>query len=1141
MTQPVYPPILVQADGPGLSFGINHVDKKNFIFLDMKGKRWPRFRLTSFIVVFVSFIALILFIRSLLILPRLQQLDKVHNMTSRLKAITRSETAVHSPEPPPAWLLNKPASPSAVKGAFVNPGDQRPVRLGYYVNWDKNSYLSLINHADKLTHLCPEWFTLAGTPPMLDSEPDEEVCRIAEAHGIALLPLMSNLKIDQWQPEAVEALILSDEEIQDRFFAKLCDRLTKIGAKGLVVDFEQVDPTYQQELTLFFSRMHENLMHKDLELWLCIPVGNDIKIFDLDKLPAVVDRFVAMLYDETGEEDPPGPLASHNWFKEWLDVLADKIPPGQLVIGIGSYGYDWQAGETPQTLSFPDSMARANSAGETRIENMAPYDGPHFDYVVDGLNHSVWFLDAISFRNQKFEAEKKGVRGVALWRMGTEDPQVWDTFNCVNFCEPGSFEEMKATKAISNIGKGDFLTAVNETAEGLRNISQDETGLWSSIYVRYPKYPLLYHQGESRGDQVAITFDDGPNPEWTPKVLDILRQKGVKAGFFITGSNAESHPDLVRRISAEGHEIGNHTYSHPDLGRISQARLQLEFNATQRLIEGITGRSTVLFRPPYNADRLPQSIEEFMTLVDAQGLGYMPVSASIDAEDWKEPGTKAILDLVKDSRREGNIVLLHDAGGDRSQTVEALPAVIDYLRMRGDEIVPLNTLISVPVDSLMPPIPKDDPYQSRLVAQTGLKILHILEELAWAFMIASTAIVFFRTLIVLVFAVRHKLWKETITDTYSITEPVSVIIAAFNESKLIRATLLSVLDTAYRGKLEVVVVDDGSTDNTARIVEDIAAADPRVRLVRQENKGKASALNAGLEATENEYIITLDADTHFNRDTIGRLVAFFADNDVGAVSGHARVGNLGTWIGRFQSLEYTCGFNLDRRAYDVLNCITVVPGAVSALRRSAVLKSGGIPTETLAEDTDMTLNMHRHGYKIRYSDGAIGLTEAPETVKALIRQRTRWAFGTLQCLFKHIDMLFDPAYSALAFFSLPTVWFCHVFLVALVPVVDALLIASLVTGAGGAIAEYALMFILLDLVLALVACMMEGERLRTAWAIIPMRLIYRPLLSYAVWRSLFRALRGVWVGWGRQERRGTVPFYSVEHISQDVDKGVTKG
>jgi cellulose synthase/poly-beta-1,6-N-acetylglucosamine synthase-like glycosyltransferase/peptidoglycan/xylan/chitin deacetylase (PgdA/CDA1 family)/spore germination protein YaaH len=1113
------------------------VDKQSFVFLDMKGKRWPRFRLAVFIFSCISFVALILFIRSLLVLPRLQQLDKVHEMTTSLKAITRSETVIHHPEPPPDWLLSKPGADNAGKGAFVRPDDQRPVRLGFYVNWDKNSYFSLVRHANRLTHLCPEWFTLTGTPPMIETEPDEEVCQIAEAHSIALMPLLINLKGDQWHPEAVEALILADEEGQDRFFAKLARRLKAVGAKGVVVDFEQVDPTYRKELTIFFTRMHERLKQEGLEFWLCIPVGNDIKIFDLDALPAVVDRFVAMLYDETGEDDPPGPQASHAWFKEWLDVLVDNVPPKQWVIGIGSYGYDWQDGETPDTLSFTDTMARANSAGETAVEDMPPYDGPHFDYTSNGSDHSVWFLDAITFRNQKVEAEQKGVGGIALWRLGTEDPQVWDTFDCVNSCEPHSFEEIKTFKTISNIGKGDFLTAVNETADGLRLIRQETDGLWSSRYVRYPKYPLLYHQGESRGNQVAISFDDGPDPEWTPKILDILRQQDVKAAFFVTGSNAESHQDLVRQIAVEGHEIGNHTYSHPDLGKISQTRLQLEFNATQRLIEAMTGRSTILFRPPYNADRQPQSIEEFMTLVEAQAQGYMTVSESIDAEDWKEPGAKAILGLVKERRSEGNIVLLHDAGGDRSQTVEALPAVIDYLRMRGDEIVPLAALLGVSRDSLMPPIPKDDPQQSRMVAQTGLQVLHIIEELVWAFMIVSTALVFLRTLIVLVLSVWHKRLEKTV-DTASTTEPVSVIIAAFNESKLIRSTLLSVLNTSYCGEIEVVVVDDGSTDDTAQIVKDIAASDPHVRLVRQANKGKAWALNAGLAATSHEYIVTLDADTQFNRDTIGKLVAFFADKEVGAVSGHAKVGNLGSWIGRFQSLEYTCGFNLDRRAYDILNCVTVVPGAVSAFRRSAVIKSGGIPTDTLAEDTDITLNMHRHGYKIRYSSEAIGLTEAPETVRALTRQRTRWAFGTLQCLFKHIDLLFDPAYKALAFFSLPSVWFCHIFLVALIPVVDALLIVSLVTGAGRAIAEYALIFILLDLVLAVAACMMEGERLRTAWVIIPMRLIYRPLLSFAVWRSLFRALRGVWVGWGRQDRKGTVPVYSIDEILDSVNKGV---
>jgi cellulose synthase/poly-beta-1,6-N-acetylglucosamine synthase-like glycosyltransferase len=332
-----------------------------------------------------------------------------------------------------------------------------------------------------------------------------------------------------------------------------------------------------------------------------------------------------------------------------------------------------------------------------------------------------------------------------------------------------------------------------------------------------------------------------------------------------------------------------------------------------------------------------------------------------------------------------------------------------------------------------------------------------------------------------------------------------------------------VLATAYGGDIEVIVVDDGSTDQTAAVVEGAASRDGRIRLIRQQNAGKAAALNAALDAAASDFVVMLDADTQFTPRTIGALIEpLAADAVVGAVSGHARVGNDSRWITRFQSLEYTCGFNLDRRAYDERDCVTVVPGAVSAFRKSAIALAGGLSVETIAEDTDLTLMLHRLGFKVCYAPEAVAYTEAPDTVAGLVRQRSRWAFGTLQCLFKHSDLLFNSKFRWLAFFSLPSIWFFHFFLVALIPVVDTLLVTSLFTGAGLAIVDYALVFLLMDVVIALAACVMEGEKLRLAWLIVPMRFLYRPILSWAVWKAILRALRGRLVAWGRQERRGSV-------------------
>ena len=476
---------------------------------------------------------------------------------------------------------------------------------------------------------------------------------------------------------------------------------------------------------------------------------------------------------------------------------------------------------------------------------------------------------------------------------------------------------------------------------------------------------------------------------------------------------------------------------------------------------------------------------------------------------------------IKDLRHQGSIVLLHDGGGNRSETVEALPKIIDWLQTRGDRIVSLGELMHIPRDDLMPPVQRNIDPVTRIVTTTGFIIWHAVEQFVWAFMIVATGLIVLRTFIVAALAAyhHHKMQRVKMPPYHP---PLTVIIAAYNEAKVIRATLRSVVDTDYPGKIEVLVVNDGSSDDTSGEVQKAAFIDNRIRLIEQPNHGKSVALRNGLEAAQHSILVFLDADTHFERGTLAALVQPLSDLNVGAVSGHAKVGNLRTFIARCQSLEYICGFNLDRRAYSEWDCITVAPGAISALRKSAIEDAGGFSMDTLAEDTDLTLCLHKKGYRVDYAPEAVAWTEAPESLRTLAKQRFRWAFGTLQCLFKHKDLVFNPHYKALGWFSLPSVWFFQIVLVAVAPVVDLLLILSLLTGGAVMMWSYFLTFLAMDLILAMLACWLDDEKLRKAWIIIPMRLIYRPLLSFVIWRAIFKATKGVWVTWGKLERTASV-------------------
>ncbi len=1104
-----------------------------FVFSDPAGKRWPRLRLILLIAGVLCFLGTVLFVQTLFVTPQMSVPFSLRQLKGQLKALQKENPAGHVSPSSLLWQKFGAARQAARKLAGSAPAPPlRPrkkspgneVRLAFYTNGDPYSYASLEQHAAQITHVCPEWMTVINGLGELQIDADPRLPKLAASKGIALMPLLTNLVGDNWEPEAIENLAHGPRDRQERFISKVIAVLRDAKAAGVVVDWEQIDPAYKKDITGFVDKFADALHDDNKELWLCVQPGQELDYIDFESLADNVDRFVAMLFDETSDIDPPGPLASRSWFEGWLHVLLEDSDTKQWIIALGSYGYDWTIGEKKaELITFPEAMTRANNAEVEAAEAVAPGYNPYFYFEDGDKEHGVWFLDVVTFLNELREVRDQKAGGFALYRLGSEDPAIWNALSVQrNFKLDNqtrqALEILEGTDTITDVGDGEIVTVDESRSDGRRNLAVDPEGYLTANYVKFPEFPTLYHQGEGGEHQVAITFDDGPSPQWTPKILDILKTANVKAAFFLVGANAERYPALVRRIVEEGHEIGNHTYYHPNLALCWPEHIRLELNATQLLLETITGRATTLFRPPYAADTQPAQLSELTPLQIAQDLNYLVVLENIDPQDWAKPGADLILQRVKQQRRDGSIILLHDAGGDRSQTVEALPRILDWLHTRGDSVVPLSTLLGTTRDAVMPPLQQGGQSLTRFVSSTGFRIYHGIEEFLWAFMIVATALVVIRTLIVIWLAYRFRRGPKA-----NFAEPISVVMAAYNEGKVIAETLRTLLLTDYKGEIEVLVVDDGSRDETAAEIERVAHVDPRVRLLQQENQGKARALQRGLAAVHHGIVVFIDADTQCQNDTLPRLLEPFADERIGAVSGHAKVGNLRTFIARCQALEYTCGFNLDRRAYNRWNCVTVVPGAISAIRKDAIDQAGGLSLQTLAEDTDLTLSLHKHRQRIVYVPGAIAWTEAPESVRTLARQRFRWAYGTLQCLWKHRDMVFNWNYRALGWFSLPSIWFFQIVLVAVTPMVDLFLLASLPFGAWLAVMPFVITFLSMDVILATLACILEREPILRAWRILPMRLIYRPMLSYCIWKAIFRAVKGAWVSWGKLERTASVP------------------
>jgi cellulose synthase/poly-beta-1,6-N-acetylglucosamine synthase-like glycosyltransferase/peptidoglycan/xylan/chitin deacetylase (PgdA/CDA1 family) len=634
-----------------------------------------------------------------------------------------------------------------------------------------------------------------------------------------------------------------------------------------------------------------------------------------------------------------------------------------------------------------------------------------------------------------------------------------------------------------------------------------------------------------------LTFDDGPDPKYTPMILDILALKGVKATFFIVGSVGAVNQGLLRRIFDEGHDIGNHTFTHPNLHELSHERLRLELNATQRLLESTIGVRTKLFRPPFGTDLEPQTIDGADALRVASQLGYLTIGMKIDPKDWLRPLAQQIVAKTVEGalRGDGNVVLLHDAGGMRQATVEALPQIIDRLRAEGFAFVTTHELIGLSREAVMPPAASEDGFIIA-VNYAGFSVFSGFNAfLIFAFQL-GIALGTLRIVWVTTFALLHARRERQRWNQTWMPASVAVIIPAYNEEKVICASIRALLASTI-GNFTIIVVDDGSSDRTCSVVREAFSASGRVEVLRQDNCGKWAALNHGIAHADAEIIVTLDADTLFESDAIALLLRHFADPSVAAVAGSANVGNCVNVVTRFQALEYVTNQNLDRRALELVNGITVVPGSIGAWRRAALLAIGGFQPDTLAEDADATIRLERAGWRVLYEPRAVAHTEAPETVRAFLRQRLRWMFGTLQVAYKHRGAIASGRPAGVGLFGLPNVIVFQFLFTLLAPVIDLALLLSVIAGLSSyasqpeaglpaslvTVCAYWTYFQLLEAMTSGLAISME--RRRRLWRLLPLvvlqRFCYRQLLYVTAVRVAAAALKGRMLGWAKLARTGT--------------------
>lgn len=1111
------------------------------IFHDPTGKRERRAKLV--LGIFISLIAAIVagFAATLAFAPRLPDapLKDPHILTALHQETPRKTRPVKS------WR-RVPRPKASQGGAAV-----RPLSVGFYVAWDEDSRESLRRNVDKLDVVSPQWVAIKGAGGDIDVTDDPEgTARIANApNHPAVLPLVHNSANAAFDGPRADAL-LADPVARTRLIANLKDLAAQRGYGGYVFDFEALSAKGLAAYPKFLQEARAALQPAGREVWVTAPF--DEEGWPLRRLQQATDTLVLMAYDQHYALGQPGPNAGQDWYESELEKRFARLDPARTVMALGAYGYDWtlnkdgsRASGAPAT--FHEAMRNAQDAGATiRMDDDAL--NPTYDYTDDnGDDHVVWFMDAVTLFNEVKVTDPWKPRGYALWRMGMEDPGVWSLLGKpYGQASAAGLTTLANGQGVDFDGGGEVLRVASLPTPGKRSLDFDpDTGLISG--ERYDVLPSSYvieRYGQRKG-MVALTFDDGPDGRWTPKILDVLKAKHAPATFFVIGQNMQKRPDLVAREVAEGHDVGGHSWTHPNIGETPLPQVQVELNATQRLFEVITGRSMRLFRPPFFGDAEPSTPHEVAPLVIAQTLGYMTVGLRIDPDDWQKPSPQQIIDRTLDrldhpGDRPGQVVLLHDAGGDRSRTVAALPGLIDAIRARGYTLVTIGELAGMTPQQVMPPTSRTgvDLFLDRLGfdffrwAQAAMTLLFVT-----AIFLGVARLVFLASL-----ALVHRFWThEAPPDLDPATGPlVSVLIPCFNEEKVIAASVARILESDWKN-LEVLVLDDGSKDRTAEEVRAHFAHDPRVTLLSFENGGKARAVNRGLAVAKGEFVVALDADTLFPPETIGRLARWFQDPDIGAVAGNAIVGNRLNIVTRWQALEYVTAQNLERRALAALGAVTVVPGAVGAWRKSVLDALGGYPSDTLAEDQDLTIACQRAGWKVAFDPEARAYTEAPDTVGGLLKQRFRWSFGTLQCVWKHRQAMFNTKAPVLGFVALPQIWLFQIVLAVAAPLVDLAVIWTLMAGLYAAVAHpvewrpddmilgltYWAIFIGVDLLGGALGMALEK---RAPWADLPFlpiqRFGYRQLMYYVVVKSVVMAIRGGRVGWGKLERRATASVSS---------------
>ena len=1062
------------------------------------------------------------------------------------------------------------------------------VRAAFYAPWDAASFSSLREYAPQVDLLYPDWLhvlTSDGHLQGVDEQTNKyfDVIQDSGVHsvddrvmpflksentGMEVFPMVNNSDGVNWVDITA---FLNDPDARARFRQQVIKFLGTDKFHGLMVDFEEIPLKAQPGYMATLQEISDDLHARGLKLYVSVPPHN--VDFNYSAVAARVDGVVLMNYDEHFPQGTPGPVASQDWFVANLEFASKVIPKGKIICAIGNYGYDWvqkpKHGTLPPdvkdfNVSVQDAWLSARDSEED-VDFDDDSSNPHVSYLDEqNRRHDIWFLDAVTALNQMRAAQRLGIKTFALWRLGAEDRSLWRVWDVPGEAgAPDKLKDVPPGQDVDMEGQGEILRIEARPANGARQITVDSASgtITDEVFESLPEPYRVARYGYNP-KAVAITFDDGPDPTWTPKILDVLKRENATATFFLIGIEAKNFGGVTSRLYREGHEIGNHTFTHPDISNISHSYMKLELNLTEQLFASRLGINTILFRPPYSIDQEPDTEDQVRPLEVVQDMGYISVGNKIDPNDWKDNPRHSAEQIASDvlahippcdpkDRLCGSVILLHDGGGDRHETVRALPMIIAGVRAKGDEVVPLSELVGKTRADVMPPIPASERWAARL-DWLGFALWDFSSQaIVWIFFLGDL-LMSGRLLFVGTFAVFDRFRSQpsgTPNEVAAYKPMVAVLVPAYNEEKVIERTVRAVLASDYPN-MRVIVIDDGSSDKTLEVAQRAFVreqASGQVLILTKPNSGKAEALNFGLDHLRDETIfVGIDADTVIAPTAISRLVPHFLNPRVAAVAGNAKVGNRVNLWTRWQALEYITSQNFERRALNVLGAVSVVPGAIGAWRTSAVREAGGYHTDTVAEDADLTMALLRNGYRVQYEDLALAYTEAPINANGLMRQRFRWSFGILQSVWKHRAVFARKG--ALGWVALPNILIFQILLPLVSPFIDLMFAVGAIwyfiqksyhpdstdPADFRRLVVFFAAFLIIDFITSAIAFALERrqpEAREDGWLLSQVwlqRFAYRQLFSIVLFKTVKRAIQGQRFAWDKLERTAKMSFKSHE-------------